>query len=58
MRVVKQLEGGIVRRVVLLDEAGGEVALVSRFLSHLTDAGYSPNTVCAYAYDLRQLSCS
>ena len=55
MRVVKQLEGGIVRRVVLLDEAGGEVALVSRFLSHLTDAGYSPNTVCAYAYDLRHL---
>ena len=30
-------------------------ALVNRFLSHLTDSGYSPNTVCAYAYDLRHL---
>jgi integrase/recombinase XerD len=55
VRVVKQLECGIVRRVILLDDAGDEVAPVTRFLSHLTDAGYSPNTVCAYAYDLRHL---
>lgn len=55
MQVVKLREGGIVRRVVLLDDAGDEVVLVTRFLSHLTDAGYSPNTVCAYAYDLRHL---
>ena len=55
MRVVKQRENGIVRRVVLLDDRGDEVAPVNRFLSHLTDSDYSPNTVCAYAYDLRHL---
>ncbi len=56
MRVVKQCEGGVVGRVLLLDDAGAEVALVNRFLSHLSDAGYSPNTFCAYAYDLRHLA--
>jgi integrase/recombinase XerD len=56
VRVVKQRENGIVRRVVLLDDRGDEVAPVSRFLSHLTDSGYSPNTACAYAYDLRHLA--
>ncbi len=55
MRVVKQCEGGIVRRVVLLDDVGVEVVLVTRFLSHLSDSNYSPNTVCAYAYDLGHL---
>jgi integrase/recombinase XerD len=55
VRVVKRHERGIVGRVVLLDDAGGEVVAVSRFLSHLTDSSYSPNTVCAYAYDLRHL---
>jgi site-specific recombinase XerD len=55
VQVVKERDGGIVRRVVLLDQAGGEVELVTRFLSHLSDSGYSPNTVCAYAYDLRHL---
>jgi integrase/recombinase XerD len=55
VRVVKQRENGIVRRVVLLDDRGDEVAPVNRFLSHLTDSDYSPNTVCAYAYDLRHL---
>ncbi len=55
MRVVKQREGGIVRRVALLDDAGHEVVSITRFLSHLSDAEYSPNTVCAYAYDLRHL---
>ena len=55
MRVVKQRENGIVRRVVLLDDRGNEVAPVNRFLSHLTDSDYSPNTVCACAYDLRHL---
>jgi hypothetical protein len=48
VRVVKQREDGVVRRVVLIDDAGDEVALVNRFLSHLVDSGYSPNTVCAY----------
>src|SRR6266851_954520 len=56
VQVVKERDGGIVRRVVLLDQAGGEVELVTRFLSHLSDSGYSPNTVCAYAYDLRHLA--
>jgi len=56
VRVVKQHAGGIVRRVVLVDDAGDEVVPVNRFLSHLVDAGYSPNTVCAYGYDLRHLA--
>jgi integrase/recombinase XerD len=55
VQVVKERDGGIVRRVLLLDDAGDEVELVNRFLLHLTDSGYSPNTVCAYAYDLRHL---
>lgn len=45
MQVVKVRDGGIVRRVSLLDDAGDEVVLVSRFLSHLADSGYSPNTL-------------
>lgn len=56
MRVVKEREGGIVRRVMLLDDEGGDVVLVTRFLAHLADSGYSPNTLCAYAYDLRHLA--
>ncbi|MGH8962412.1 MAG: tyrosine-type recombinase/integrase [Jatrophihabitantaceae bacterium] len=56
MRVVKHREGGVVRRVVLLDRSGVEVVPVNRFLSHLTDSNYSPNTVCAYAYDLAHLA--
>lgn len=56
MRVVKHRENGIVRRVTLLDDAGAEVVTVNRFLSHLTNSNYSPNTVCAYAYDLRHLA--
>ena len=55
MRVVKFSQGGIVRRVAVLDDADGEVALVTRFLTHLSDSGYSPNTLCACAYDLRRL---
>jgi len=55
VRVVKDCEAGIVRRVRLLDDAGEEVEPVTRFLSHLIDRGYSPNTVCAYGYDLRHL---
>ncbi len=56
MRVVREVDGGIVRRVVLLDDADGEVEPVSRFLSHLSDSNYSPNTVCAYGFDLRHLA--
>ena len=56
VRVVKEREDGVVRRVVLVDDGGDEVVPVNRFLSHLFDAGYSPNTVCAYGYDLRHLA--
>ena len=56
MRVIKHCEHGIVRQVTLLDDTGREVVPVTRFLSHLTDSNYSPNTVCAYAYDLRHLA--
>jgi len=54
--VIKYCGHGIVRRVTLIDDAGRDVVPVTRFLSHLTDANYSPNTVCAYAYDLRHLA--
>jgi len=56
VQVVKEVDDGIVRGVLLLDDEGGEVEPVTRFLSHLIDANYSPNTVCAYAYDLRHLA--
>ena len=56
VRVVKGREDGIVRQVLLIDDRGGEVVPVNRFLSHLVDMGYSPNTVCAYGYDLRHLA--
>lgn len=56
MRVIKDRASGVVRRVVLLDDAGAEVVPVTRFLSHLADSNYSPNTVCAYAYDLAHLA--
>lgn len=55
MRVVKDVVGGIVRRVILLDGSGHEVVPVTRFLAHLSDSGYSPNTLCSYGYDLRRL---
>lgn len=41
MRVVTDQEGGIVRRVLVLDESDDEVAVMMRFLSHLGDSGYS-----------------
>lgn len=56
MRVVKERESGIVRRVMLLDDDGEDIVLVTKFLAHLADSGYSPNTLCAYAYDLRHLA--
>lgn len=55
MKVVKHSTAGIVRRVILIDDVGEDIVPVSRFLSHLADSGYSPNTLCAYAYDLRRL---
>jgi len=32
--VVKEVEGGMARRVVLLDDGGDDVPVVNRFLSH------------------------
>ncbi|MDV7089961.1 tyrosine-type recombinase/integrase [Rhodococcus opacus] len=55
MRVVKDVDGGIVRRVILLDDSGREIVPVTRFLAHLQDSGYSPNTLSSYGYDLRRL---
>ncbi len=53
---VKEREGGIVRRVALLDDEGEDIVLATRFLAHLADSGYSLNMLCAYAYDLRHLA--
>ncbi len=55
MRVVKEREGGVVRRARLLADNGQPVVIACRFLDHLVDRGMSPNTVCAYAYDLKHL---
>jgi len=48
-------EGAIVRRVHLLGDNGDPIAAVRRFLDHLAERGYSPSTLGAYAYDLRNL---
>ncbi|MER5689269.1 tyrosine-type recombinase/integrase [Streptomyces sp. NPDC002205] len=55
MRVVKERDGGVVRRVRLVDGNGEPVVAACRFLDHLVDRGFSPHTICAYAYDLRRL---
>ncbi|MFE5947072.1 site-specific integrase [Streptomyces sp. NPDC056480] len=55
MRVVKERDGGVVRRVRLVDGDGEPVTAACRFLDHLVDRGFSPHTICAYAYDLRRL---
>ncbi|MET7852688.1 tyrosine-type recombinase/integrase [Streptomyces avermitilis] len=55
MRVVKERDGGVVRRVRLVDGNGEPVTAACRFLDHLVDRGFSPHTICAYAYDLRRL---
>lgn len=55
MRVVKDRDGGIVRRVRVLDDGGDPVGPACRFLDHLADRGFSPHTLCAYGYDLKYL---
>jgi integrase/recombinase XerD len=55
VRVIKEKDGGIVRRVRLVDDAGEPIAPVCRFLSNLGDREFSPNTMAAYAYDLKYL---
>jgi integrase len=49
----RQHDGAVV--VELLDDAGAPIAVVSGFLRHLAARACSPNTVTAYAYDLRHL---
>ncbi|WSI68098.1 site-specific integrase [Streptomyces sp. NBC_01336] len=40
----------------LVDGGDGQpVTAACRFLDHLVDRGFSPHTICAYAYDLRRL---
>jgi integrase/recombinase XerD len=55
VRVIKHRDGGIVRRVELVDERGEPIGSACRFLNHLVDRGFSPHTLCAYAYDLKYL---
>jgi integrase/recombinase XerD len=55
VRVVKEREGGIVRRVHLLHDDDEPIVVVSRFLDHLAERSWSPHTLCAYGYDLQQL---
>lgn len=55
MRVVKERDGGVVRRVRLVDGEGEPIGPAGRFLAHLGDRNFSPNTLCAYCYDLKYL---
>lgn len=55
MRVIKERDGGIVRRVRLVDDEGELVGPVCRFLDHLRNREFSPNTLSAYGYDLKYL---
>jgi hypothetical protein len=48
VRVVKERDGRVVRRVRLVDDAGEPVGPVCRFLGHLGDREFSPNTLSAY----------
>jgi hypothetical protein len=48
--VIKQRDGGIVRRVELVDEDGKPISSACRFLNPLVDRGFSPHTLCAGAY--------
>jgi hypothetical protein len=45
--------GSGTRSWTVLGDDDVPVALVDRFLAHLTDIGRSPNTVKAYAHDLK-----
>ncbi|MFH8476491.1 hypothetical protein [Streptomyces sp. NPDC018000] len=53
MRVLQEHQDGIVRRVQLVDDEDEPVWSACRFLDHLADQGFSPNTLTAYAYDLK-----
>jgi integrase/recombinase XerD len=55
VRVVKEKDNGVLRGARLVDDAGEPVGSACRFLSHLWDREFSPNTLAAYAYDLKYL---
>src|SRR4051794_34348403 len=55
MRVDRQRQDDGSLLIALIDDAGHSVAIVSGFLRYLTARGCSPNTLTAYAYDLRHL---
>lgn len=48
-------DDGVVRSVLLVDDAGTRVESACRFLRYVIDTGGSPNTALAYGYDLRHL---
>ncbi len=47
------IPGSGTRSWTLLGDGDGPVVPVDRFLAYLTDIGRSPNTVRAYAFDLK-----
>lgn len=55
MQVVKFRDGGVVRRVQLVDDSGCSIEVACQFLDHQCDRGSSPNTLCACGYDLKRL---
>jgi integrase len=55
MRIQRQRRADGSLSVALLDDVGEPVDVVSGFLRHLAARGCSPNTLVAYAYDLRHL---
>jgi hypothetical protein len=55
VRVVKIQDGGVVRKVRLLDDDGCAIDAPCQFLEHQNDRASSPNTLCAYGYDLKRL---
>ena len=55
MRVQVHRDDGVVRSVLLVDDAGTRVESACRFLRYVIDTGGSPNTALAYGYDLRYL---
>jgi integrase len=55
MRVRRQRHADGSLSVMLVEDEGEPIAVVSRFLGHLAARDCSPNTLVAYAYDLRHL---
>ena len=49
------IPGSGTRSWTVLGDDGVPVVLVNRFLAYLTDIGRSPNTVKAYAHDMKDL---